>query len=71
MYAAVRKTTRPCLVYKVLAAGRKCGSPGDIRAALEFAYRNIKPADACIVGLYPRYSNQVSEDTRMVREILA
>jgi hypothetical protein len=71
MCAAVRKTTKPCLVYKVLAAGRKCGSPGDIRAAFDFAYRNIKPTDACIVGLYPRYSDQISEGTRMVREILA
>ena len=71
MCEAVRKVSRPCLVYKVLAAGRKCGSPDEIRSALDFAYKNIKPADACIIGLYPRYSDQVSEDTRMVRTILA
>jgi hypothetical protein len=71
MCAAVRKVSKPCLVYKVLAAGRKCGTPTEIRAAFEFAYGNIKPADACIVGLYPRYSDQVAEDTSMVRNILA
>jgi hypothetical protein len=71
MCEEVRKVSRPCLVYKVLAAGRKCGSPDEIRSAFEFAYKNIKPADACIIGLYPRYSDQVAEDTQMVRSILA
>jgi len=58
------------LVYKLLAAGRKCGSPGEIRQAFEFAYQNIKPIDAAIVGMYPRYSDQISENTRVVSEIL-
>ncbi len=71
MCEVVRQVRRPCLVYKVLAAGRRCGSPGEIRAAFEFAYKNIKPTDACIVGLYPRYSDQVAEDTAMARAILA
>lgn len=71
MCEAVSKVSRPCLVYKVLAAGRRCGSPEEIRSAFEFAYAKIKPADACIVGLYPRYSDQISEDTGMVRAILA
>jgi hypothetical protein len=55
---------------KLLAAGRKCGSPEEIRQSFEFAYRNIKPMDAAIVGMYPRYSDQISENTRMVSEIL-
>jgi len=71
MCSAIRKALKPCLVYKVLAAGRKCGSPDEIRAAFEFAYKNIKPTDACIVGLYPRYSDQITENARMVRAILA
>jgi hypothetical protein len=71
MTAAVRKAGKPCLVYKVLAAGRACGSPEAIRSAFAFAYGKIKPTDACIVGLYPRDSDQIGEDTRMVREILA
>jgi hypothetical protein len=70
MCESVRKTRKMCLVYKVLAAGRKCGAPADIRAAFSFAYKNIKSTDACIVGLYPRYSDQVTENTRIVREIL-
>lgn len=71
MAAAVRKVDKPALVYKVLAAGRKCGSEEQKRKAIEWAYKNIKPIDATIIGLYPRYSDQVTETTKMVREILA
>jgi hypothetical protein len=70
MVAAVRKVARPCLVYKVLAAGRKCGSPAELKSAFEFAFGNIKASDACIIGLYPRYSDQITEDTRIVRATL-
>jgi hypothetical protein len=70
MCAVVRRVGRPCLVYKLLAAGRRCGSPEEVRQAFEFAFQNIKPVDAAIVGMYPRYSDQIGENTRMVREIL-
>lgn len=72
MCDAVRRVKKPTLVYKVLAAGRQCGSPKEVRAAFEFAYQNIKPIDATIIGLYPRfYPEQIAEDTKMVRAILA
>ncbi len=71
MVAAVRQVNKPTLVYKVLAAGRKCGSEEEKRAAIKWAYDNIKPTDATIIGMYPRYSDQVGETTKIVREILA
>jgi len=71
MAAAVRKVDKPTLVYKVLAAGRKCRSEAQKRQAIEWAYRNIKPIDGTIIGLFPRFSDQVAETTQMVREILA
>jgi len=71
MAAAVRQVDKPTLVYKVLAAGRKCNSEEQKHAAIKWAYDNIKPIDATIIGLYPRYSDQVTETTNMVREILS
>jgi hypothetical protein len=71
MCEALRKVKKTTLVYKVLAAGRKCDSSEEVRQALAWAYQNIKPMDAAIVGLYPRYSDQVTETTDMVRAILA
>ncbi len=71
MCAVVRQVKKPCLVYKILAAGRKCGSAREVREGFEFAYKNIKPTDAAIVGIYPRFSDQITEDTRLAREILS
>ena len=71
MAEAIRKVDKPALVYKVLAAGRKCESEDQKRKAIAWAYKNIKPIDATIIGLYPRYSDQVTETTKMVSEILA
>jgi len=71
MAEAIRKVDKPALVYKVLAAGRKCESEAQKRQAIEWAYKNIKPTDVALIGLYPRYSDQVTETTRMVRDILA
>jgi hypothetical protein len=70
MCRIVRQVRKLCLVYKLLAAGRKCGSPGEVRQAFEFAYQKIKPIDAAIVGMYQRYSDQISENTRLVSSIL-
>ncbi|MGO8789490.1 MAG: hypothetical protein ACLQVL_19170 [Terriglobia bacterium] len=71
MAEAIRKVDKPALVYKVLAAGRKCQSETQKRQAIDWAYKNIKPIDATIIGLYPRYSDQVTETTKMVREVLS
>ena len=71
MAAAVRKVDKPTLVYKVLAAGRKCRSEEQKRQAIEWAYKNIKPIDATIIGLFPKFSDQVTETAQMVREVLA
>lgn len=50
---------------QVLAAGRKCGSPVEIRAALESAYEDIKCTDFCILGLYLPHPDQVCDDSCM------
>jgi hypothetical protein len=71
MAEAVRQVNKPTLAYKVLAAGRKCGAEDEKRRAIKWAYDNIKPIEATIIGLYPLYSDQVAETTTMVREILA
>jgi len=71
MAEVVRKVDKPSLVYKVLAAGRKCNSEEQKSQAIAWAYKNIKPIDATIIGLYPRYSDQVTETVKMVREALS
>jgi len=69
MCKVICRTTKPCLAFKILAAGRKCDSPKQVRGAFEFAFRNIKPTDAVIVGMFPRFSDQLGENVRLVREL--
>ncbi len=69
MFKMVRSTRKPCLVYKVLAAGRRVGSPTEVRQCFETALANVKPGDALIVGMYQQFGDQVGENARLVREI--
>jgi len=62
MCEVVRQVKRPCLGFKILAAGRQCENPNQVREAFRFAYGHIKPRDGVIVGMYPRYRDQVAEN---------
>jgi len=70
MTASIRSVKKPCLAFKVLGAGRSCGSPEAVRAAFEYAYASIKPTDAVVVGVFQQEGDQLAEDVAMVRKIL-
>jgi hypothetical protein len=53
----------------VLAAGRRVGSPAEVRRCFEEAFSNIKPTDAVIVGMYQQLSDQVAENAAIVRSL--
>ncbi len=67
MTAVVRQTSKPCLGFKILGAGRNAGKPENVAQAFDFALANIKPTDAVIVGMYPRYRDQVRENVEHLR----
>jgi hypothetical protein len=69
MFRVIRGTQKPCLAYKVLAAGRRIGSPAEVRRCFEEAFAGIKPTDAVILGMYQQFGDQVGEDAAVVREI--
>jgi hypothetical protein len=71
MFKAVKATRKPCLVLKVLAAGRRVGSPAEVRACFATAMDNIKPSDAMIVGMYQQLGDQVGTNAKLVRELCA
>ena len=68
MFKVIQATRKPCLVYKVLAAGRRVGNPSEVRQCFETAFADIKPTDAVIVGMYQQFGDQVGEDAALVRE---
>ena len=70
MFQVIQATKKPCLVYKVLATGRRVGSSQEVRRSIQEALAGIKPSDAMIIGMYQKFSDQVGENAAIVREIL-
>lgn len=69
MTAVVKQVKQPCLGFKILAAGRKCGSEQSVREAFRFAFEHIKPSDGVIVGMYPRFTDEIGANAGFVREL--
>ncbi len=70
MCKMIRQTKKPCLAFKLLAAGRASGSPAAVERAYRFAYENIKPGDAAIIGMFPKFRDEVKENADLVRRVL-
>jgi hypothetical protein len=71
MCEAVREAKRPCLAFKILAAGRNCERADQVANAFEYAVRNIKRSDAVIVGIFPRYEDQMLENAKLAMKFSA
>jgi hypothetical protein len=71
MCKMIRQTRKPCLAFKLFGAGRTSTSSKHVERGFGFAFANIKPTDAVIVGMYPRFKDEVRENTEVVRRILA
>jgi hypothetical protein len=69
MMEMVRKAKKPCLAYKVLAAGRAVNSPDEVKQQLATVLKGIKPTDAIIIGLYQRFNDQIGQTAQFVREL--
>ena len=63
---AIQAIDKPCIGYKIMAAGRR-----DARESFEYAFANIKPTDAVCVGMHRGdNTDMVRENVVMVEEIL-
>ena len=70
MCKMIRQTKRPCLAFKLLGAGRTSNTPQQVEKAFRFAYASIKPGDAAIIGMFPKYRDEVKENAELARRIL-
>ena len=71
MFRMIRQTRKTCLAFKLLAAGRLINSPEQVRGAIRRTLENIKPQDCIIMGMYPRFRDEIRENAESVRSILA
>jgi hypothetical protein len=71
MFKAVQSTKRPCLAFKILAAGRLSERSQWVEQAFRETFASIKPTDGAIVGMYDEYSDQPAENAAFVRKFSA
>jgi hypothetical protein len=65
MTQVVQKVKRPCLGFKILAAGRLCWNETQVEGAFKYAFSRIKKTDAVIVGMYPRFSDEIAQNVQL------
>jgi hypothetical protein len=67
MLKVIKQVSKPCLAFKILAAGRLCETDDSVEEAFQYAYSHIKPSDAVIIGMWPKYKDEVSQNVGFAR----
>jgi hypothetical protein len=68
MYEMIQATKKTCLAFKILAAGRRANNSKQVVEAFRSTFANIKSIDAVIVGMFPRWTDQVKENADLVKQ---
>ena len=71
MCKAIQRTDKPCILFKVLAAGRTIGSQQQIREEIKFAIEHAKPIDVLLLGMYQQFGDQIGENAALITELCA
>lgn len=69
MTRMIRQSRRQCLAFKILGAGRATDRPEQVEGAFRYAFSNIKPGDAVIVGMFPLYKDEMRENAELARRL--
>lgn len=70
-YEVARKTPKTCFLFKILAAGRVTRESDGVEKAFRQAFSSIKPQDCVVVGMFPRFKDEIKENCDLVRRILS
>jgi hypothetical protein len=71
MLKMVRQTAKTCFAFKLMGAGRLTSDPKMVEGAFRYVLSNIKPKDAVIVGMCPKFKDEVRENAAYVTRIMA
>jgi hypothetical protein len=71
MTEMIRKTRRTCFAFKLMGAGRNAGSTASIEDAFRYVLARIKPQDPVIVGMCPKFKDEITENVAMVKRFSA
>jgi hypothetical protein len=68
MFRAIQQPKRPCLAFKILAAGRLSERRAWVEQAFRQTCESIKATDGVIVGLYDKFRDQPADCADLVRK---
>ncbi|HEY3284311.1 MAG TPA: hypothetical protein VGN26_18730, partial [Armatimonadota bacterium] len=68
MLKVVRQASKPCFVFKILGAGWHCGSDGEVEDAFRVALQGIKKTDGIIVGMWPKFKDEITQNVGFLRK---
>ncbi len=71
MCTMVRQTKRTCFAFKLMGAGRNVASLDSIEKAFRYVLTHIKPQDPVIVGMCPKFKDEITENVATVKKICA
>jgi hypothetical protein len=71
MLSRVSRVSKTCLIFKVYGATRQCVSAASRQAAIDLAFQYAKPQDPVVIGMFPKYHEQVRENCRLVIQAVA
>ncbi|MCF7668492.1 MAG: twin-arginine translocation signal domain-containing protein [Verrucomicrobia bacterium] len=66
MLDVIREVDKPCVAFKLLGAGRLCGSDRSVEEAFAYALSKIKKTDAVIIGMWPKYKDELAQNIRLL-----
>jgi hypothetical protein len=67
MCKMIRQAKKTCFAFKILAAGRNIKGQPAVDQAFRFVFENIKPTDGVIVGMYPRFKDEITQNANLTR----
>lgn len=68
MCDTISKTKKTCLAFKIFAGGRTCNTSEQVSEVFEFVFSHIKPEDPVVVGMYPRFADQITENADLAKK---
>jgi hypothetical protein len=62
MLKVIQQVKKPCLAFKILGAGWHCETDSTVEDAFAFALSRIKKTDAVIVGFWPKFKDELTQN---------
>jgi hypothetical protein len=67
MAKVIQQVKKPCLAFKILGAGWLCDSDEAVEDAFRYALSKIKKTDGLIVGMWPKYKDEIGQNVQLLK----